>query len=238
MAAKPPQLAAQPLNYQVEGRVSWRFTLFCVRGVVSVQFRLLLSCRMASSGDDCPMTKLSVRHSFSTKYICTLNERLTDEHRSLIVRTPFAWFLDVNVNVKVGVFTATIDPQLNKVTVTGSVAVETLLRKLVRAGKQAEIWPENDGKISGNGQQQQQKKKKNEVKELQSVENHKGTENASAKCNKVVFAAYNRLYPSYYVPSSPYTWAGLDQDCHHFQSAPLVSFEIFSDENVNGCSVM
>ncbi|KAG2390084.1 uncharacterized protein HKW66_Vig0225110 [Vigna angularis] len=103
MAAKPPQLAAQPLNYQVEGRVSWRFTLFCVRGVVSVQFRLLLSCRMASSGDDCPMTKLSVRHSFSTKYICTLNERLTDEHRSLIVRTPFAWFLDVNVNVKVGI---------------------------------------------------------------------------------------------------------------------------------------
>ncbi|XP_052725848.1 uncharacterized protein LOC128194361 [Vigna angularis] len=57
---------------------------------------------MASSGDDCPTTKLSVRHSFSTKYICTLNERLTDEHRSLIARTPFAWFLDVNVNVKVG----------------------------------------------------------------------------------------------------------------------------------------
>ncbi|XP_052725326.1 uncharacterized protein LOC128194250 [Vigna angularis] len=57
---------------------------------------------MASSGDDCPTTTLSVRHSFSTKYICTLNERLTKEHRSLIATTPFAWFLDVNVNVKVG----------------------------------------------------------------------------------------------------------------------------------------
>ncbi|BAU01602.1 hypothetical protein VIGAN_11087000, partial [Vigna angularis var. angularis] len=46
--------------------------------------------------------KLTVRHSFSTKYICTLNERLTDEHRSLIAKTPFGWFLDVNVNVKLG----------------------------------------------------------------------------------------------------------------------------------------
>lgn len=199
--------------------------------------------------------------------------------------------------------------------------METLLRKLVRAGKQAEIWPENDGKISGSGRQQQ-KKKKNEAREPQS-----GTENASAKCNSEKksssidspgkspsvyrtpseggrseggagsakkkkkklhsgggngnsglssveaatgapahtglqfqdlvgpvnvnptrqysllypesgVAAYNRLYPSYYVPSSPYTWAGLDQDYHHFQSPPLVSFEIFSDENVNGCSVM
>jgi len=198
--------------------------------------------------------------------------------------------------------------------------LETLLKKLVRAGKQAEIWPENEGKISGKGLKK--KKKKDEAREPQSVEKHKGTENASAKCNsenkssssnnspekcssgdkmpskggrseggggaakkkKNFFcqsglssveaatgapahtglqfqdfvgpvnvdptrqhslfypesgvAAYNRLYPFYYFPSSPYTCAGLDQDCHHFQSAPLVSFEIFSDENVNGCSVM
>lgn len=203
--------------------------------------------------------------------------------------------------------------------------METLLRKLVRAGKQAEIWPENDGKISGKGL----KKKKDEAREPQCVQKHKGAENASAKCNsehksrsnnspeksssgdqmlseggrsegdggstkkkkkklqsgggngnsglssveaaaatgapahtglqfqdlvgpvnvnrtrqhsllypESGVAAYNRLYPSYYFSSSPYTWAGLDQDCHHFQSAPLVSFEIFSDENVNGCSVM
>jgi len=41
-------------------------------------------------------------------------------------------------------------------------------------------------------------------------------------------AACNILYPSYYVPSSPYT--GVDQDWHHFQPLPLVSFEIFNDE--------
>ncbi|CAJ1963417.1 unnamed protein product [Sphenostylis stenocarpa] len=263
------------------------------------------------------------------------------------------WFLKVSIHCegcrrkvkKVlknidGVFTATIDPHQHKVTVTGNVAVETLLKKLVRAGKHAEIWPENldgEGKISGNGQK---KKKGNEARELQSLEKHKGTENASAKCtseNKsssnnlpekassgeqvsseggrseggrseggsssakkkkkklqsgggnrnsglssaaaaafsgapahsglqfqdlmgpvnmsptrqqsflysesgyplmVYVAAYNRFYPSYYVPSSPYTCAGLIQDCNQFQSAPSVFFEIFSDENVNGCSVM
>lgn len=221
----------------------------------------------------------------------------------------------------VGVFTATIDQQQQKVTVTGSVGVEILLRKLVRAGKHAEMWPENlnrDKKISGKGH------KKNEAREPQSLEN-KGTENATtANCNSgnkssnnspekspsgdhvpaegggsgkkkkkkvqsslssaaaestgapahtglqfedlvgqvnvspprqqslsfpetgyyppmVNVAAYNRFYPSYYfyVPSSPYTCAGLDHDGHYqFQSPPLVSFEIFSDENANGCYVM
>jgi len=42
-------------------------------------------------------------------------------------------------------------------------------------------------------------------------------------------AIYNKLYPSYYVPSSSYK--GVDQDWHHFQSPPLVSFEIFSDKS-------
>ncbi|RDY01073.1 Heavy metal-associated isoprenylated plant protein 36, partial [Mucuna pruriens] len=254
------------------------------------------------------------------------------------------WFLKVSIHCegcrrkvkKVlksidGVFTATIDPQQQKVTVTGSVGVETLLRKLVRAGKHAEIWPENldgDGKISGKGQ-----KKKNEVREPQSLENKVTTENVTSKCNSekkstnskpdnnspekspsgeqvpeggqsegsgkkkknkaqrsgngsrclsfedlvgqemgrvntsptrqhslsypesgygygyppmIYVATYNnRLYPmariggpSYYVPSSPYMCAGLDQDGYHFQSAPFVFFEIFSDENANGCSVM
>ncbi|TKY72612.1 Heavy metal-associated isoprenylated plant protein 26 [Spatholobus suberectus] len=242
-----------------------------------------------------------------------------------------------------GVFTATIDPQQQKVTVTGSVGVEILLRKLARAGKHAEIWPESldgDGKISGKGEKK--KNKKNEAREPQSLES-KGTENATAKRNStenkssnsnpgdnspekspsgdqvppeggrsegsgkkkkkkaqsggngnsclssessrapahtglqfqdlvgqemgrvnvsptrqqslsypesgyppmVYVATYNRLYPmarvggpSYHVPCSPYMCAGLGQDGYHFQSAPLVAFEIFSDENANGCCVM
>ncbi|KAL5053394.1 hypothetical protein RYX36_034076 [Vicia faba] len=48
-----------------------------------------------------------------------------------------------------GVFTTTIDSQQHKVTVTGNVNVETLLKKLVRAGKPAEIWPES---VDGRGE--------------------------------------------------------------------------------------
>ncbi|KAJ1407641.1 Heavy metal-associated domain, HMA [Sesbania bispinosa] len=269
------------------------------------------------------------------------------------------WFLKVSIHCegcrrkvkKVlknidGVFTATIDPQQQKVTVTGSVGVETLLRKLVRAGKHAEIWPEN---LDGKGKSSvKAKKNDNGTREPQSLEN-KGTENA-AKCENeskrsnsktgdgspekspagdkvlpeggqsdgggggsgkkkkkkgqsggngsngvssastsgpahsgfqlqnpgqvvgqqlgqvnlsptrqqsfsypetgyppmVYVTAYNRLYPMgrnggpcYYVPPSPYMCAGLDHDgTYQFQSAPLVSFEIFSDENANGCSIM
>ncbi|KAK7329430.1 hypothetical protein VNO77_23599 [Canavalia gladiata] len=268
------------------------------------------------------------------------------------------WFLKVSIHCegcrrkvkKVlksidGVFTATIDAQQQKVTVTGSVGVETLLRKLVRAGKHAEIWPENlagNGKISGKGE----KKKKNEQGEAKSLEN-KGTESSVtvANCNSsnsktsdnspekspagdkgppeggqsegggkkkkkkgqsgggggngnsgvssasssnaparsgfqfqnlvgqemgqvnlspprqqsfsypetgyppmFYVATYNNtLYPmtrigggpSYYVPSSPFMCGGLDQDGYYqFQSPPLVSFEIFSDENANGCSIV
>lgn len=83
-----------------------------------------------------------------------------------------------------GVFTTTIDPQQHKVTVTGSVGVETLLRKLVRAGKHAEIWPENlDGNVKSSGKA---KKKKNGERVTERLENHsdenKGTESA-VNCN-------------------------------------------------------
>ncbi|CAL0325807.1 unnamed protein product [Lupinus luteus] len=64
-----------------------------------------------------------------------------------------------------GVFTTTIDPQQQKVTVTGSVGVETLIRKLVKTGKHAEVWPEN---LSGKNKAA----KKNEQRGEQSMENH------------------------------------------------------------------
>ncbi|KAL6210414.1 hypothetical protein ACLB2K_015646 [Fragaria x ananassa] len=40
------------------------------------------------------------------------------------------------------VYTITIDSQLHKVTVTGNVEAETLLKKLLRSNKHAELWPE------------------------------------------------------------------------------------------------
>ncbi|XP_022973781.1 heavy metal-associated isoprenylated plant protein 35-like [Cucurbita maxima] len=41
-----------------------------------------------------------------------------------------------------GVYTTIIDSEQQKVTVTGNVSRETLTKRLARAGKQAEIWPE------------------------------------------------------------------------------------------------
>jgi len=250
-----------------------------------------------------------------------------------------------------GVFTTTVDPQQQKVTVTGSVGVETLIRKLEKAGKHAEIWPENLAAGKGNNsgkdkqQQQQKKKKKNEQgEESETKNNHLTTTNAvatnttantskkkvnekssgekgnnaesksgggenkspeaenkggqsegggkkkkkketeksegdgSPACNGggahsgspgqvnlsptrqqsylypetycypplLYLATHNRLCPmgtmggpSYYVSPLPYMCAGLDHDPYRLhQSTPLVPFEIFSDENANGCSIM
>ncbi|KAB2605172.1 nuA4 complex subunit EAF3-like protein [Pyrus ussuriensis x Pyrus communis] len=41
-----------------------------------------------------------------------------------------------------GVYTTDIDSQQHKVTVTGNVEAETLLKKLQKSGKHAELWPE------------------------------------------------------------------------------------------------
>ncbi|KAK7387897.1 hypothetical protein VNO78_22695 [Psophocarpus tetragonolobus] len=83
------------------------------------------------------------------------------------------WFLKVSIHCegcrrkvkKVlqsidGVFTTAVDPQQQKVTITGNVGVETLIRKLMKAGKRAEIWPENVA--AGKGKKN--KKEKGEAK--------------------------------------------------------------------------
>ncbi|XP_051129729.1 heavy metal-associated isoprenylated plant protein 36-like [Andrographis paniculata] len=41
-----------------------------------------------------------------------------------------------------GVYTTNIDTQLQKVTVTGNIDAQTLIKKLVKTGKHAELWPE------------------------------------------------------------------------------------------------
>lgn len=48
-----------------------------------------------------------------------------------------------------GVYTAVIDSQQHKVTVIGNVDAETLIKKLLRSGKHAELWPEKKDKTSG-----------------------------------------------------------------------------------------
>ncbi|XP_012083926.1 heavy metal-associated isoprenylated plant protein 36 [Jatropha curcas] len=41
-----------------------------------------------------------------------------------------------------GVYTATVDSQQQTVTVTGNIGAEILIKKLIKTGKHAEIWPE------------------------------------------------------------------------------------------------
>ncbi|MED6106474.1 hypothetical protein PIB30_005109 [Stylosanthes scabra] len=268
-----------------------------------------------------------------------------------------------------GVFTTTIDAQEQKVTVTASVGVETLIRKLIKAGKHAEIWPENvagkDGKpkkrnehqrdaetvspanaesnsvstknrgignadnsssknkkkkksndsknspekspgggeevkqekkgkagSEGEGEGDSVKKNKKKKKKVESGGSEKNGEGAGGGAERgsgegvgpmnvsptrqqewypesesycypgagagplVYVATYNRFCPmamhakmggaaggggggpSYYVSPFPYISAGLDHDPYHFQSQPLLPFEIFSDDNAHACSLM
>ncbi|OAY61789.1 heavy metal-associated isoprenylated plant protein 35 [Manihot esculenta] len=58
-----------------------------------------------------------------------------------------------------GVYMTQIDSQQHKVTVTGNVVAETLIKKLAKSGKHAELWPEKpekdnkSGKSKSNGAQ-------------------------------------------------------------------------------------
>lgn len=68
-----------------------------------------------------------------------------------------------------GVYTTTIDQQ-QKVTVTGNIDAETLIKKLIKSGKHAEMWPE---KPTGKD------KKSDKSKNSQGEKNPNGNENSS-----------------------------------------------------------
>lgn len=59
------------------------------------------------------------------------------------------YVVDERYALVLGVFTISVDSQLDKVTVIGDVDSETLIKKLVRSGKHAELWPEKNEKKPG-----------------------------------------------------------------------------------------
>ncbi|CAI0551156.1 unnamed protein product [Linum tenue] len=71
-----------------------------------------------------------------------------------------------------GVYTTDVDLRQQKVTVIGNVEGETLIRKLVKTGKHAELWPE-----SNPGEQKKKKKKSKKEKEKQEDSDEDGGEN-------------------------------------------------------------
>lgn len=55
-----------------------------------------------------------------------------------------------------GVYTTAIDSQQQRVTVTGNVEVQTLIKKLTKTGKHAEMWPEKlTGKAKNKGREKE-----------------------------------------------------------------------------------
>ncbi|KAF5739870.1 Copper-transporting ATPase 1 [Tripterygium wilfordii] len=72
-----------------------------------------------------------------------------------------------------GVYTTNIDLRQQKVTVTGNVEAETLIKKLVKAGKHAELWPEKavqKEKKQGKGKNKKQKEKEKQSDQESSEE--------------------------------------------------------------------
>ncbi|XP_002531871.2 heavy metal-associated isoprenylated plant protein 36 [Ricinus communis] len=69
-----------------------------------------------------------------------------------------------------GVFMTEIDSQQHKVTVTGNVSAETLIKKLGKSGKHAELWPEKpeiiDHKKSGKSKNSGKQKPSEDVPEV------------------------------------------------------------------------
>ncbi|KAF8006696.1 hypothetical protein BT93_K0874 [Corymbia citriodora subsp. variegata] len=74
-----------------------------------------------------------------------------------------------------GVFTISVDSQQHKVEVTGDVDSETLIKKLTKSGKQAELWPEQKEKKSGKSKNKDNKQ-----------ENPKDSEDAGEEAPKDV----------------------------------------------------
>jgi hypothetical protein len=64
-----------------------------------------------------------------------------------------------------GVYTTTVDSQQHKVTVTGNVDADTLIKKLQRSGKHAELWPEKKEKKSGKQKNNEKQKDQKNTEE-------------------------------------------------------------------------
>ncbi|KAF8387820.1 hypothetical protein HHK36_026481 [Tetracentron sinense] len=210
-----------------------------------------------------------------------------------------------------GVYTITIDSKQHKVTVTGNVDAETLIKKLVNSGKHAELWPvkgdkkeKEQGKAKNNEKQKDpQSSADNQKKESENIEvkptgaqafkNSRGgqgkkPENTSTgfqnpAMNKkggkidgpthpqgpaigpfylipphqqvysyppayrvpVYVVSYNVAYPdathsgSYNAtPPPPNTYIDTQPEDYPLVPPTSDSFEMFSDENPNGCSIM
>lgn len=86
-----------------------------------------------------------------------------------------------------GVYEIEIDSRQNKVTVTGNVEAETLLRKLLKSGKHAELWPVEkkpnnpNPNPNPNGKGKNKEKEKDAGKEKDAAKSNEPNENKTEK---------------------------------------------------------
>ncbi|KAL9384991.1 hypothetical protein Peur_022001 [Populus x canadensis] len=81
-----------------------------------------------------------------------------------------------------GVYKTDVDSHRHKVTVTGNVDAQTLIKKLVRSGKHAELWPENyenKEKRSGKSKNNDKQKSPKDVQEVDAESDDAGEESAA-----------------------------------------------------------
>ncbi|GAB2277469.1 hypothetical protein Dimus_012174 [Dionaea muscipula] len=76
-----------------------------------------------------------------------------------------------------GVYTIDIDSKLHKVTVTGNVESDALIKKLEKSGKHAELWPENRDHIK----EKKSSKLKKKHKDQSDPENSQGEDSEEEK---------------------------------------------------------
>ncbi|KAI8538244.1 hypothetical protein RHMOL_Rhmol09G0087700 [Rhododendron molle] len=102
-----------------------------------------------------------------------------------------------------GVYQVNIDAEQQKVTVSGSVDSATLIRKLLRSGKHAEIWNQKSNQNQNQNQNQKQKQPngcvKNENKNNSNIHNNnKGGQNQGLNLMKGLEAFKNqRNFPAF-----------------------------------------
>ncbi|KAK8627572.1 hypothetical protein V6N13_135181 [Hibiscus sabdariffa] len=89
-----------------------------------------------------------------------------------------------------GVYQVSIDAEQQKVTVSGSVDSATLIKKLVRAGKYAEVWSQKSN------QNQNQKQKNNCIKDENKGGNNKGQKQGILKGIEAFKNQHQQKFPS------------------------------------------
>jgi len=93
----------------------------------------------------------------------------------LILASMHVFTLHVFFYSRLGVYKTEVDSHQHKVTVTGNVDAQILIKKLMRSGKYAELWPknsENKEKTSGKSQNNDKQKSPKDVQEVGGGDDH------------------------------------------------------------------